>query len=65
MYLYSMILQRIRSCLPTLRFLVGLLGTSGVLLRDIGDFLGVSGYETWTQFILVFGFFGGLGVSTL
>ena len=42
-----------------------LLETIGVMPWDLGDFLGTSGYETWTGFELVFWFFRGSGLSTL
>ena len=42
-----------------------LLETIGVMPGDLGDFLGMSGYETWAGFELVFWFFRGSDLSTL
>ena len=43
-----------KSCLRTQWVSMDLLETIGVMPGDLGDFLGTSGYETWTGFELVF-----------
>ena len=50
---------------PTRWVLMDLLKTTGVMPGDLEDFLGKSGYETWTGFELVFWFSRGSGLSTL
>ena len=45
---------KIRSYLRTQWVSMDLLETIGVMPGDLGDFLGTSGYETWTGFDLVF-----------
>ena len=51
--------------LPPTRWVLMDLQAIGVMPEDLEDFLGKSGYETWTGFELVFWFFRGSGLSTL